>query len=170
MLQAEQAYYEELLACRGLTELEQWRYADVLLLLGVMAGGYDRIGGNASTRVFTTRREAFNAAKDRAGIPRSQQPVDQWTVGNDIQRSRTSNYRYSNDPGTHGWYYAYNTPQGRRVIVEHTNDPNHPYPHFHAGEVRQSAQRVENIDGFDFRTQRYTSVGGAHHYYYQRKE
>jgi RHS repeat-associated protein len=108
------------------------------------------------------RRQAFNLAKDKAGVPRSQQPTDQWTVGNDPTRARTSNYRFSEDQGTHGRYYQYNTPQGPRVVVEHTADPNAPLPHFHAGEPKGNPAD----SNYDFRNERYGQVGGKHHIYY----
>ncbi|EOM8001693.1 hypothetical protein ACNCR4_004895 [Escherichia coli] len=41
------------------------------------------------------RRQALNKAKDLAGIPRSQQPNRQWTVGNDPRRRGQTNYKYS---------------------------------------------------------------------------
>ena len=52
------------------------------------------------------RRQAFNKAKDLAGIPRSQQPNRQWTVGNDPRRGQR-NYKYSKDLDSHGRYYEY---------------------------------------------------------------
>ncbi|WP_343058453.1 HNH/endonuclease VII fold putative polymorphic toxin [Deinobacterium chartae] len=84
---------------------------------------------------YKNRTEAFNAAKDRAGIPRSQQFTKQWEVGNDPKRKGMSNYRYSEDPGTGGRFFQYETPQGPRVVVEHMGDPDKP-PHFHAGEPK----------------------------------
>ncbi|NEA99760.1 putative T7SS-secreted protein [Streptomyces sp. SID13726] len=110
---------------------------------------------------FANRKEAFNAAKDRAGVPRSQQPSRQWTVGDDpAQRHRVSNYVYDPNPGSHGRYYQYETPSGSRVVVEHTRDPNAPNPHFHAGQPKSGEFKV-NMMG-----QRYQQVGDKHHFYY----
>ncbi|MCZ5738387.1 HNH/endonuclease VII fold putative polymorphic toxin [Escherichia coli] len=73
------------------------------------------------------RRQALNKAKDLAGIPRSQQPNRQWTVGNDPRRRGQTNYKYSEDLGSHGRYYEYTDAYGRKkVVVEHTADPRAP--------------------------------------------
>ncbi|MGQ0778305.1 MAG: DUF6531 domain-containing protein, partial [Pseudonocardiales bacterium] len=110
-------------------------------------------------RDFNNRTEAFNAARDRAGIPRSQQPSKQWTVGDDPSQQYRSNYVYDSSPGAHGRYYQYETPNGPRVIAEHTSDPNAKSPHFHAGQPKDPAVR-------DMQGERYQQVGGKHHYYY----
>lgn len=110
---------------------------------------------------FNNRTEAFNAARERAGVPNSQQPVKQWEIGDDpTKRHRTSNYVYDTNPGAHGRYYQYETPQGTRVIAEHTRDPNAPYPHFHAGQPKSGGFNV------DMMGQRYQQVGDKHHIYY----
>ncbi|MFE5474767.1 DUF6531 domain-containing protein [Nocardia sp. NPDC056541] len=114
---------------------------------------------------FDSRREAFNAALDRAGVPRSQQPTHQWEVGDDYNRQNHSNYHYSENPGAHGRYYQYETPEGSRVIVEHTNDPQAPHPHFHAGQPQEDVN-VIGPNSQDMRGKIYKSVGGDHHLYY----
>ncbi|MDY0404821.1 HNH/endonuclease VII fold putative polymorphic toxin [Virgibacillus sp. 179-BFC.A HS] len=43
------------------------------------------------------------------------------------------NYEYSSNPTHHGRYYEYDTPQGKRVIVEHINDGR---LHTHAGNQK----------------------------------
>ncbi len=91
-----------------------------------------------------TRRQAFNKAKDRAGIPRSQQPSRQWTNGNDPTRRGHKNYNYTDDSAAQGRYYEYDTPQGKRVIAEHFNDPNRG-PHFHAVQPKIDSSR-RNVD------------------------
>lgn len=104
------------------------------------------------------RKEAFNTAKARGGIPRSQQPVTQWKVGDDPNRASFKNYRYSPlDTSAHGFYFLYDTPQGPRVIVEHLNDG---APHFHAGEPK------DPFTFTDFKNERYKQVGGSHHIWY----
>jgi RHS repeat-associated protein len=121
----------------------------------------DPLGLAPYNRNFDTRQEAFNAAKDRAGVPRSQPPTRQWTVGDDpAMRHRTSNYVYDESPGSHGRYYQYETPEGTRVVVNHTNDPNAPHPHFHAGQPKGGGRNV------DMMGQRYQQVGDKHHFYY----
>ncbi|MEV6359583.1 DUF6531 domain-containing protein [Nocardia asteroides] len=121
----------------------------------------DPLGLSPYNQTFENRSEAFNAALDRAGVPRSQQPVHQWTVGDDpAQRHRVSNYVFDSNQGSHGRYYQYETPAGTRVVVEHTNDPHAPNPHFHAGQPKGGGTNV-NMMG-----ERYQQVGDKHHYYY----
>ena len=47
------------------------------------------------------RRQALNKAKDLAGVPRSQQPVRQWIVGDDVKRREYENYVYNTEPSHH---------------------------------------------------------------------
>ncbi|WP_199918930.1 HNH/endonuclease VII fold putative polymorphic toxin [Streptomyces sp. NRRL F-5053] len=109
-----------------------------------------------------SRRLAFNTARERAGVPNSQQPVKQWTVGGDpAQRHRTSNYVYDENPGAHGRYYQYETPEGTRLVVEHTADPHAPHPHFHAGKPKGGGHNI------DMRNEKYQQVGVKHHIYYK---
>jgi RHS repeat-associated protein len=110
---------------------------------------------------FQARTDAFSAARDRAGVPRSAQPTQQWTVGDDATRGWQTNYHYDPNPGAHGRYYQYETPQGTRVVAEHTADPNAPYPHFHAGQPKDPARPFMDMKG-----ERYGQVGGKHHIYY----
>ena len=86
------------------------------------------------------RRQALNKAKDSASIPRSQQPTRQWTIGDDITKKggNYKNYEYSDNITHHGRYYEYDTPQGKKIIVEHTNDLAQGL-HTHAGEVPKGA-------------------------------
>ena len=111
-----------------------------------------------------TRKQAFNEAKNRAGIPRSQQPVRQWTVGDDISKKGydLSNYKYDANPGAHGRYYEYETSRGKIVIVEHTNDG---VPHFHAGQPKRDADPFT----YDFKQDKYLNInipGKDKHIYY----
>ncbi|MEU7136881.1 putative T7SS-secreted protein [Streptomyces sp. NPDC046261] len=122
----------------------------------------DPIGLAPYNKDFESRKEAFNQAKDWAGIPRSQQPTRQWIVGGDpTLRHRVSNYVYDGSPGAHGRYYQYETPQGTRVIANHTNDPEAPNPHFHVGQPKGGGGH-----GVDMMGQRYQQVGEKHHFYY----
>lgn len=113
-------------------------------------------------KLFKNRREAMHAAKDRAGIPRSAQPTRGWTVGNDPRRSG-KNYVFDNNQTSHGRYYEFDTPRGKRVIAEHTADPQQGQPHFHAGMVDP-----EELDPMkvDFKKDPYAKIDGDHHYYY----
>ncbi|MEU9995483.1 putative T7SS-secreted protein [Streptomyces sp. NPDC050848] len=121
----------------------------------------DPLGLAACNTFFETRSEAFNAARERAGIPNSQQPTKQWEVGDDeSKQKRYSNYVYSTNQGSHGRYYQYETPEGTRVIAEHTNDPRAPYPHFHAGRPPEGTFNV------DMMGKRYVQIGENHHFYY----
>ena len=113
---------------------------------------------------FPNRREAMNEAKRRAGIPRSQQPDRQWIVGDNIQMKGhdSSNYKYDSNTGSHGRYYEYSTPFGKRIIVEHTNDG---MPHFHAGQPKGNPNSMD----YDFKTYRYGKIeipDTDHHIYY----
>ncbi len=111
-----------------------------------------------------SRNQALNEAKDRANIPRSQQPSRQWQVGDDFNRSGQESYRYSKDSGTFGRYYEYDTPQGKRVIVEHTNDGT---PHTHAGVPKGDTAAT----CYDFKENRYQKIigpDGDHHIYYDK--
>ncbi|MFC9243519.1 putative T7SS-secreted protein [Streptomyces sp. NPDC057136] len=123
----------------------------------------DPYGLAPCNKFFDKRAEAFNAARERAGIPNSQQPVKQWEVGGDAtQRHRASNYVYDpKNAGAHGRYYQYETPQGTRVIAEHTADPHAPYPHFHAGQPKGGGGHNVDMMG-----ERYQQVGEKHHMYY----
>ncbi|MEV3859502.1 DUF6531 domain-containing protein [Streptomyces sp. NPDC050095] len=120
---------------------------------------------------FDTRREAFNAARDMAGIPNSSQPTHQWTIGGDPTQAGRANYVYrpydpnadpDRDPRA-GWgrYYQYDTPDGTRVIAEHTDDPRAPYPHFHAGKPPEGSPRDINMQG-----KTYKQIQPKHHFYY----
>jgi len=110
------------------------------------------------------RRGAMQSAKERAGVPRSQSPDRQWTVGPDGSRAGHSNYRLSDDPASHGRYYEYETASGTRVVVEHTSDPRAPAAHFHAGQPKGDSART----GVDFKSERYQQVDGKHHIYYKK--
>ena len=121
--------------------------------------------------VFTTRRGAFNAARDMAGVPRSSQPVRQWTIGGDPTQAGRANYVFTpydphGDPNLDpraGWghYYQYDTPHGVRVVAEHTSDPLAPYPHFHAGKPQEGAPRDVNMQA-----KTYKQIQPKHHLYY----
>ena len=114
------------------------------------------------------RRQAFNKAKDLAGIPRSQQPNRQWTVGNDPRRRGQTNYKYSEDLGSHGRYYEYTDAYGhKKVIAEHTADPRTSGPHVHAGQPKANS----DARTYDFKKDRYLKINDPatndHHIYYE---
>ena len=115
-------------------------------------------------QAIPSRRAAFQSAKDRAGVARSQSPERQWTVGRDAARAGRSNYRLSDDAGSNGRYYEYETANGTRVVVEHTSDSRAPSAHFHAGQPKGDPARA-NVD---FQTERYQQVDGKHHIYYKK--
>jgi len=111
---------------------------------------------------FETRTDAFNAIRDRAGIPRSQQPVRQFEVGPDPTRRNFANYKYDPSPGAWGRYYVYETQQGYRAIIEHTDDLTRD-PHFHAGMSKGNPY----FDEFQVEGNRYRQVDEHHHYEYK---
>jgi RHS repeat-associated protein len=124
--------------------------------------------------IYETRREAFNAAKDMAGIPHSAQPIRQWIVGGDATRAGYPDYVYKpfdptrtdpdyNPRGGWGRYYQYDTPHGTRVIAEHTSDPNAPLPHFHAGMPQTGEPANVNMIG-----KIYKELQPKHHLYYRQ--
>jgi hypothetical protein len=80
--------------------------------------------------------EARADAHERAGIPLDAVPDATWTVGADVTQRGMSGYRYDPNPGGHGNYAQFETENGSRLIVEHTNDPEAPYPHFRAGQPK----------------------------------
>ena len=116
------------------------------------------------------RRQALNQAKDSASIPRSQQPTRQWSVGGDITKKggNYKNYEYSDNATHYGRYYEYDTPQGKKIIVEHTNDLEQGL-HTHAGEVPKGANPLT----YDFKNpdNRYKPINKAtdHHIRYTDK-
>ena len=112
------------------------------------------------------RKEAFNEAKNRAGIPYSQQPTRQWVVGDDVTRKGYKNYEYNTNPTAHGRYYEYDTPLGKRVVAEHTNDITKGL-HMHAGQPKG---KNPNIHTYDFKQERYAKIYGKDndwHIYYK---
>ena len=112
------------------------------------------------------RKEAFNEAKNRAGIPYSQQPTRQWVVGDDVTRKGYKNYEYNTNPTAHGRYYEYDTPLGKRVVAEHTNDTTKGL-HMHAGQPKG---KNPNIHTYDFKQERYAKIYGKDndwHIYYK---
>lgn len=112
--------------------------ADLIMEHQIMREASETI--KEATEPNINRRQALNQAKDRAGIPRSQQPTRQWIVGDDITKKGMDykNYEYSDNPTHHGRYYEYDTPQGKKIIVDHTNDVEQGL-HTHAGEVPNGA-------------------------------
>ena len=109
----------------------------------------------------TNRTEAFNAAKDRAGVPRSQQPIEQGSFRprypDSVKDGVGTNLNEGN-PASQGRWYKYETPQGDRYIVEHDVDP-YQDPHFHAVENKPLNPPVEQGGN-------YKPVEGKHHIFY----
>ena len=125
-------------------------------------GGKPEEDGAETTK---NRRQALNEAKDNAGVPRSQQPTRQWVVGDDVTRKDYKNYRYDTEPSHQGRYYEYNTPNGKRVIVDHTNDIDQGL-HTHAGKPKGNPNDIN----YDFKKNRYQKVigkDGDHHIRYK---
>ncbi|EMY5507595.1 cytoplasmic protein [Bacillus wiedmannii] len=137
---------------------------------GESKGLNNKIGKDSNLKknieIVENRTIAFNKAKDLAGIPKSQQPTRQWQVGDDISKKgyESKNYEYSANHTHHGRYYEYDTPQGKRVIVEHINDG---VLHTHAGKPKDGA----NPYTYDFKKERYSNIYGSnndHHIYYNK--
>ena len=118
------------------------------------------------TKLPINRRQALNQAKDLAGVPRTQQPVKQWVVGDDVTRKGFGNYVYKTNPSHHGRFYEYDTPQGKRVVVEHTNDTAQGL-HTHAGKP---PDKINNPMNYDLKKGRYQKINredGDHHIRYK---
>ncbi|MFV1455960.1 T7SS effector LXG polymorphic toxin [Bacillus mycoides] len=137
---------------------------------GESKGLNNKIGKDSNLKknieIVENRTIAFNKAKDLAGIPKSQQPTRQWQVGDDISKKgyESKNYEFSANHTHHGRYYEYDTPQGKRVIVEHINDG---VLHTHAGKPKDGA----NPYTYDFKKERYSNIYGSnndHHIYYNK--
>ena len=112
-------------------------------------------GVGDSNSKLPNRKQALNEAKDRAGVPRSQQPERQWEVGNDPKRRGMKNYKYDENPGAHGRYYEYKDAHGnKKVVAEHTNDPNRATKHVHAGEAKPKGDPKT----YDFKEDRYKNI------------
>ena len=111
------------------------------------------------------RRQAFNQAKDLAGIPRSQQPIKQWIVGGEQSKKGMKNYSFSSNKKAYGRFYQYETPKGPRVIVEHTEHKEQGL-HFHAGKPKGGMNLT-----YDFKKNRYQKIDdpntGDHHVRYK---
>lgn len=86
-------------------------------------------------------------------------------VGDDVKRRGQRKYAYDPEKSYHGRYYEYDTPKGKRVIVEHTNDTIQGL-HTHAGRPKGNA----NDMNYDFKKNRYQKLDrkdGAHHIRYK---
>ncbi|WP_338495213.1 putative T7SS-secreted protein [Streptomyces sp. SJL17-4] len=121
---------------------------------------------------FETREEARKAAYELAGIkPGEAEFWTEWDVGPDITRKHSPGYVYSSEPSHWGSFRQYETPQGSRVVVEHTHDP--AGPHFHAGKPKDDDSRTFVNFGWDNsnyrKMERYAKInksGGDHHLFY----
>ncbi|WP_157968616.1 ricin-type beta-trefoil lectin domain protein [Streptomyces geranii] len=126
-------------------------------------------GCGPDNQTFATRSEAKSAAYARAGISSDAVPDAVWTVGDDVNRRGMPGYRFDSNPGAHGTYEQFETGNGSRLIAEHTNDPNAPFSHFHAGQPKVDPTREGVNFGWDMTSEfeRYSPVGGSHHMYYE---
>ena len=104
--------------------------------------------------VNSTTREALRYAKDLVGIPRSQQPVRQWIVTDDVTKYANSNYVVSVNTGAHGRYYEFINSKGhKRVVALHTNDP-YRKTHAHAGMPKPNSDPYT----YDFKNNKYMAI------------
>ncbi|MFG1954733.1 LamG-like jellyroll fold domain-containing protein [Micromonospora sp. NPDC048830] len=159
----------------GAKEMRDLTIADIHTYY-VIAGGTPVLVHNNNKKcgpdnqTFDTQSEARAAAHARAGVPLGREPDLRWEVGGDRTRRGQEGYRFEDNPGTHGNYEQHEMDGvGSRLIVEHTNDPNAPYPHFHAGQPKGNPSEL----GVDFgwgggkEYERYGAIGGSHHMYYR---
>ncbi|MEU9335001.1 ricin-type beta-trefoil lectin domain protein [Streptomyces sp. NPDC048290] len=126
-------------------------------------------GCGPDNQTFATRSEARVAAYARAGIQPDSVPDAVWRVGDDVTQRGMPGYRFDSNRGSHGVYEQFETSRGSRLIVEHNNDPNAPFSHFHAGQPKVDSAREGVNFGWDMKSEfeRYSPVGGSHHMYYE---
>ncbi|MEU8618176.1 putative T7SS-secreted protein [Streptomyces sp. NPDC048623] len=123
---------------------------------------------------FGSREEARKAAYELAGVkPGEAEFWAEWEVGPDITRKHSPGYIYSSEKSHWGTFRQYETPQGSRVVVEHTDDP--AGPHFHAGKPKGDPSRTFVNFGWDnanYRDmERYAKINkpeGDHHLFYEQ--
>ncbi|GHG66141.1 putative T7SS-secreted protein [Streptomyces griseocarneus] len=118
-----------------------------------------------------SRAEAEKAAHELAGIGPESELLAEWEVTGDIRMKHTEGYIYSNEPSHWGNFRQHETPQGSRVVVEHTHDP--AGPHFHAGKPKGESSRTWVNFGWDNsnygKLERYAKINkpdGDHHLFY----
>ncbi|SDO37670.1 RHS repeat-associated core domain-containing protein [Streptomyces sp. cf386] len=126
---------------------------------------------------FPDRASAERAAFDMAGVDYGRDPDFEWEIGNDVKRKGQEMYLYDPEPTHWGNMRQFETPQGSRVVVEHTHDP--AGSHFHTGEPKHGADRTGVNFGWaskypsDENFERYGKVnkpGGDHHLFYKGGE
>ncbi|MEF9883964.1 putative T7SS-secreted protein [Streptomyces sp. P9-A4] len=121
---------------------------------------------------FENREAARKATYELAGIkPGEAEFWAEWEVGPDVTRKHTPGYVYSSEQSHWGTFRQYETPQGSRVVVEHTHDP--AGTHFHAGKPKGDPDRAFVNFGWDntnYREmERYAKINkseGDHHLFY----
>ncbi|WAL73012.1 HNH/endonuclease VII fold putative polymorphic toxin [Kitasatospora sp. YST-16] len=125
---------------------------------------------------FDSREEAERAAFDLAGVPYGEEPIAEWKVVGDKRYKNMPGHVYSNDPTHWGNFRQFETENGSRVVVEHTDDP--AGLHFHAGKPKHDDTRELVNFGWDNSPEGYTKMerygkmnkpGGDHHFFYRRK-
>ncbi|MGW4503184.1 putative T7SS-secreted protein [Streptomyces sp. NPDC004436] len=129
---------------------------------------------------FKLRADAERAAFDSAGVPFGTTPDAEWIVMGDKTMKNMPGHVYSSDPTHWGNFRQFETPNGSRVVVEHTDDP--AGPHFHAGGPKGQTLEDQSRSGVNFgwdntadgyRTmERYRAIdkpGGDHHFFYEEK-
>ncbi|WP_344406184.1 DUF6531 domain-containing protein, partial [Streptomyces longisporus] len=126
---------------------------------------------------FPDRASAERAAFDMAGVNYDRVPDFEWEIGDDVRRKGQDFYVYDPEPTHWGNMRQFETPQGSRVVVEHTHDP--AGSHFHVGEPKHGSDRTGVNFGWaskypsDENFERYGKVnkpGGDHHLFYKGGE
>ncbi len=127
---------------------------------------------------FKLRGDAERAAFDAAGVPFGTTPDAEWIVMGDKTMKNMPGHVYSSDPTHWGNFRQFETPNGSRVVVEHTDDPEGP--HFHAGGPKGRTLEDQSRSGVNFgwdntvdgygTMERYRAIdkpGGDHHFFYE---
>ncbi|MGP3981415.1 putative T7SS-secreted protein [Streptomyces sp. KR80] len=127
---------------------------------------------------FDARGDAERAAFEAAGVPYGATPDAEWVVMGDKTLKNMPGHVYAPDPTHWGNFRQFETPNGSRVIVEHTHDP--AGLHFHAGSPKGSTLEDQTRSlvnfGWDNSSDGYKSMeryrainkpGGDHHFFYK---
>ncbi|MGX1675216.1 putative T7SS-secreted protein [Streptomyces sp. NPDC055400] len=127
---------------------------------------------------FERREDAERAAFEVAGVPYGAAPDAEWVVMGDKTLKHMPGHVYSKDPTHWGNFRQFETPDGSRVVVEHTHDP--AGPHFHAGAPKGFTEADRSRDlvnfGWDNTREGYSTMeryraldkpGGDHHFFHK---
>ncbi|MEP4578221.1 MAG: hypothetical protein ABJZ80_08585, partial [Gilvibacter sp.] len=131
--------------------------------------------GKAANLFYRTRGLAYAFIKRiRLNLPRSQGPVRQWTVTDDILKKgwdAKTGFVYSSNPTFVGKFQLFKTKDGYRVIVKHVKDGD---VHYHIGKAAENGKdvllRTADEAAAWFQKNKYTRVDEVKHFYISPKK